>query len=937
MGRYYLCDIMSFGGLARSKVILIALVVLFLFTSSTVQADISGVIIGPDDNPVNATILVFKETQKVACVHMDEFNFELPPDNYTVIIYADDAETSGFDYLPVAIIVEGEYNGTIRLEYGASLVFTGDFQYIDTENLPLKTIYRVQDETGTTLSPFGFPLEFSDKNGLVYDIPELLDDEVIVPADSIINVNVSSNILIEQNFNQRSFLIEDLQTPSKGSMVTLDVKHYTIPISEEITTEARSRLETRLYEMNNYGFYLARQETSLGKGIEYLEDSELQYMALDYDASFGSLKQGYILFTHTETELLNMYTDARFSVYLLIAFLTVASIITGYLLFDELVKQIVTDTLILAASLVFFYFTYPGSKTIPLTNFMLVSVGYLVLFIALGLLFPQFFNKKNPDGRVHTRNLISPIFNLARRSLRRRRVRFLLTFTSITLLVMSFVTLTSFSEGYGLITGEAQPKTGWTGVYIRDGTWSISEPAFIVLDETELDWLSDQPEVELLSSKAENTALSYPLLNVLDERIYGVIGVDSTEQSFINLSNALLEGELPTNNCVLISETLAETTGLSTGTEFSIGLTTYTVSGIFSDDILLHLDDLDGTPYTPNKWVNTNPDGEVPNYVLSEAEPSEVLIMSTETALNIPMVGIQRIAFKINPEYNETGFAERLALERGYLSYANTQETYTSYRLGNYFQGKGATLIIPWGIVVLNVVVTMLNSLYERRKEIEILSSVGLNPAQVSSIFVAEATITGFIAGGLGYLVGLGFYKALAILNIGLQVHQKVSAIWSLAAIGLAISAVVTGAFAALQNSVVITPSLMRRWKIDRTTGGFQDPWNIDVPIKLDPGEVDVYLDYVELHLHALEDHPIRVTSRIKRRTEGDEEILSFIYKSYQTTTGNFYTRNTLRIAPTEKGEYGASLESFGEPEWVHVAGSLVRRISMDYSTEKKG
>jgi hypothetical protein len=502
---------------------------------------------------------------------------------------------------------------------------------------------------------------------------------------------------------------------------------------------------------------------------------------------------------------------------------------------------------------------------------------------------------------------------------------------------MSFVTLTSFSEGYGLITGETQPKTGWTGVYIREGTWSQYEPSFIIADEPEINWLAGQPEANLLSPKAENIALSSPLLNVLGQSIYGVIGIDNEETSFIDIEDILIEGAMPSGNSVLISESLSEATGLTADSAFQIGGKDYTVSGIFNDESLKGLRDLDGTPYTPDKWVNTNPDGEVPNYVLEESEPNEVIILDTEAALNIPMVGIQRIAIKINHGYNATGYAERLALERGYLSWSNTDEAYTSYRLGNYFQGKGATLIIPWIIVVLNVVITMLNSLYERRKEIEILSSVGLNPAQVSSVFVAEAAITGFIAGGLGYLVGLGFYKALAVLNIGLQVHQKVSVVWSFAAIGLAISAVITGALAALQNSVVITPSLMRRWKIDRSSGGFQEPWGIDIPIKLDPGEVDVYLDYVEMNLLNLQDHHTHITSSIKRRAEDEEHILTFIYKAVQTTTGNFYTRNTLRVAPLEDGEYGAFLESFGEPEWVHMAGSLIRRISMDYSTEKKG
>ncbi|MGW8181713.1 MAG: hypothetical protein ACWGQW_23525, partial [bacterium] len=141
---------------------------------------------------------------------------------------------------------------------------------------------------------------------------------------------------------------------------------------------------------------------------------------------------------------------------------------------------------------------------------------------------------------------------------------------------------------------------------------------------------------------------------------------------------------------------------------------------------------------------------------------------------------------------------------------------------------------------------------------------------------------------------------------------------------------------AALQNSVVITPSLMRRWKIDRTKGGFQDPWEIDIPIKLEPDEVDAYMDFVESKLRELMDHPTHVISSIKRGDKGEVRIIDFVYKSVQTTTGNFYTKNQLKVYPLENGEYGAKLESYSDSDWAHVVGSLVRRSSMDYSTERK-
>ena len=926
---------MMSGALVRKRVFLALVLLFLLYVPVSASARVGGTVYNQEGLPVNASIHLFDEKQEIVRVTAGSngvFSLDVPTGNYTIIIYADDPATEGFDYVPSEFKIEDEFDSNITLVYGSSILFTGEFQFIDTENIPLNTVYIVQDDWNNTLSPGGFSLEFSDKNSGGFRLPSLGKGEVIVPADTQVDVCVNISILIESQIKTRSFQLDDLSTPNRGGLMSIDVREYTIPISKSIAVDARERLESRLTEMEEYGFYLAKQEAALSKGIKYLDDAENLYANGDFDESFGSLKHGYILFIHTHRELVTMYSDARFSVYVLIAFLTTASLITGYLLVDGFIQQAAVDLVIMGGGLLFFFKAYPGSRTIPLSNFILASGGFFLFFMISGKLLPRLFRGMGSEERVHTRNLIAPIFNIARRSLRRRRLRFLLTFISITLLVMSFVTLTSFSEGYGLITGESSPKSGWRGVYIREGNWSPEDPTFILLTEGELNWLKNQPEADLLSPKAENIPLKAQLLTIKEQPIFGIMGITGNETYFSSIQRTLISGELPRGDGVLISESFSQSTGLSIGNQLQIGLKEFTVDGVYRDEAFRKLKDLDGTPYTPNKWINVSPEGEAPNWALEETAPHEILIMSTEKALEFPTVGVQRIAIDVNPSYNATDFAERLALERGYRAWANTLEAYSSYRLGNYFQGKGATLVIPWIIVVLNVVVTMLNSLYERRKEIEILSSVGLNPAQVSSIFVAEAVITGFIAGGFGYLIGLGFYKALAILNIGLQVHQKVSAVWSLAAIGLAISAVVAGAFAALKNSVVITPSLMRRWKLDRTTGGYQEPWRIEIPIKLEPSEVKPYLDYVESRLVRLKIHPTQVTSSIKRL----EDKIDFVYKSVQTSTGNFYTKNTLSVYSLDDDMHGVLLESIGESDWVHVVGSLIRRISMNYSTDKR-
>jgi len=912
---------------------LLLVTLLLLGLTHVVSADIIATVTDTAGDPLEATVVVYRDNVEIARLQTSVdggLRYEAQPGNYTIIVYADDPETPGIDYLPTEIHTRGDYNDSIVLGYGCTLNVEGDIKFVDTENIPLRTIYTVLGEDNRIYNASGFALVYSDKQYEKYIVPGLGVEEIILPADSIIDLNVSTNILVESKVVQRSFLVEDLATPGKGETITINTGKYIIPINQGLTRQALQNLENKLREMKTYGFYMAQQEAAYNTGVKDLEDADALFREQRYDEAFGILKKSYILLTHTDKDLSRMYFDARVSVYALIAFITAASLITGYLIVDKQLNQTLMDLAIQAMSLIFLYYAYPGSKTISAIHYAATSVIFFLVFLAVGKTVPGFFSKGSQVGRVHTRNLISPIFNIAKRSLRRRKLRFLLTFISITLLVMSFVTLTSFSEGYGLITNKQQEKPGWTGVYIKEEGWSQTEPTFLLVTEPELNWLMSQPEVDKISLKAENTPQYNPITLAEGQPILGILGASPEEHLFIDLEELMVDGEWPTTSGIAISESFSAETGLGVGDNLAVGLNEYRITGVISDKIFRKLKDLDGSPYAPSKWVNVNPEGETPTWILGEAEPNEVLVMTLEEAVKYPTVGVQRIAIKVNPEYSPSGFAERLALERGYQAWSNTEEGYMMFRLGNYFQGKGATLLIPWIIVVLNVVITMLNSLYERRKEIEILSSVGLNPAQVSSIFIAEATMTGLIAGGLGYLMGLGLYKALAILNIGLQVHQKVSAVWGFAAIGLALSSVVTGALAALRNSVVITPSLMRRWRLNREAGGFQEPWMVRIPIKLDESEINNYLEFVEKRLRALENHPTEITSSIKRVSETQ---IDFVYKSVHTSAGNFYTRNSIKVHRLDSGEYGATLMSLGDRTWVHTVGSLIRSISMEYST----
>jgi hypothetical protein len=57
------------------------------------------------------------------------------------------------------------------------------------------------------------------------------------------------------------------------------------------------------------------------------------------------------------------------------------------------------------------------------------------------------------------------------------------------------------------------------------------------------------------------------------------------------------------------------------------------------------------------------------------------------------------------------------------------------------------------------------------------------------------------------------------------------------------------------------------------------------------------------------------------------------VYRTEGAAAGNFYTKNSLSIDRVEGGGVEVRLVSYGDQEWVHTTGSLVRLFMMRWST----
>jgi hypothetical protein len=933
--------------------LLIALVLLvILFTGflgySNAESIINGDVRDESGAPIEgAEVSIYWGNdlqEKVASDRDGAFEFEGEPGNvYTLFTIADREDTPGFDYLPSRSNVSHTQFANIVLRPGGSLVFDGDMQFIDSENLPTSFIYAILEPvTGEAFEVDGLPLIFGSDPDSLTGIMMLGDDLVVVPADAPFEVQVNATVLLDNTVEIRSIRVFESPTleAGQGGEVSLDIRKYSLPRNIEVLEELVETLMGDLRDMDSMGFYLAVEQGMTESADRFLADASPLLLDGMYVESFDALKLGYIQAYQAQIRLTSMVRDASLSVYTLIVFLTISSTIVAFILANRITAKALGSVILTVVALAILFLTFPGSTMVPIESFLGVGIVSIIVSLTLAVFMPRLMRGRGSDGHLPVRNIVIPIFSIAKRNIRRRKLRFAFTLVSLTVLVMSFVSLTSFSNGYGLVVGKVSGQASpVNSVLIRSQGHTQMEPISIPRREIESGWLDRQLESVAVAPKVENTPTLRAPYILGSTSIYGVLGIDPDQETLITpIEDALLEGALPSTSGIVISEALRAELDVGLGYTLYLNDQPLLVEGIIDDGAIRMLKEIDGSSYLPSKLRNTDPMGERPQIVVELCEPSEYVIVHYSTSLSLALTGITRIAVSVGPGNEAEAFAERLALERGYLAWSSSAEGIHLASLGSFFEGKGMPLLVPWAIVVLNVVLTMLNSMFERREEIHILSSVGLNPAQIAAIFMSEAAIVGFAAGGLGYLGGLGVYKGLAFFGLALEVRQKVSAMWSLASIGIAMTAVFIGAYVALRSSVVVTPSLMRRWKLEKRDVKLLESYDMRAPVRFTPDEMRGYADFMIHALRRLETHESRITSSIKAQDLDDGGLkIDFVYKSPGLAAENFYTKNTLLIENSaEEDEMIVRLRSSADREWAYLVGSMIRMISMRWSTTKK-
>ncbi len=301
-------------------------------------------------------------------------------------------------------------------------------------------------------------------------------------------------------------------------------------------------------------------------------------------------------------------------------------------------------------------------------------------------------------------------------------------------------------------------------------------------------------------------------------------------------------------NSIIITDTLAERMGIDLGINVTYGtkLNIYgvpvTVRCIIFEDIgnALLSKDLDRNAILP-------PDPQVSGLggVYSPLGLSSLIIVPYDFATEYFNVQPNVIALSSNSttltlgDLGQRAFDMVLTLQQFDVSYGIKGETNAQQITTRdiYMLSGAENMIIPLFLSSLTLLSMMLSAVFERTREIRTLSTIGLSPRHIGAIFITESVALAFLGSFLGYFTGASVTSLLSNLHIfPKDLIPNVSSGVVIIVMGIMMAAtVLSSIYPVSKASKMVTPSLLRKWRIGSKPVG--DLWSIGLPFSATPDE----------------------------------------------------------------------------------------------------
>jgi hypothetical protein len=320
----------------------------------------------------------------------------------------------------------------------------------------------------------------------------------------------------------------------------------------------------------------------------------------------------------------------------------------------------------------------------------------------------------------------------------------------------------------------------------------------------------------------------------------GLIGLSWREPQVSGLNRILVKGrwfKKGERQAVMLPQRMAERIGADpddpTRNKVVLWGLPLTLVGVFSDDGLRDHPDLDGEPMTP--IVFPNQAATQLSEVEAEAIENGEDVMTTESRYqHIPgfetviipageLLALSAGRLKGIAVHPDAGHrvGDDLGDRFGLLLFKGGPEGTSLYFASDAVNYSGvANILIPLAISILIVLNTMIGSVYERRPEIAVYTSVGLAPPHVAFLFIAESLAFAVISVVVGYVLAQTSSAFLAGTPLWAGMTANYSSTAGVAAMVLVIGVVLISAiYPARVAANIAIPDVNKSWTMPEAVG----------------------------------------------------------------------------------------------------------------------
>jgi len=711
------------------------------------------------------------------------------------------------------------------------------------------------------------PVDFSSKSDLltygVYYDPWETVGVVFVPPYSESAILLKIGGTGASSLSWPMFLTNSSDEEPEGVGVAVFNESITIPFSIFTFASDMFRATQFRYEkLTSFNVRSLSIEKALDESQKNLALAESLFASKNYSGAYGYATLSYSWSTRAYNEVMAIVNEAGTSITILFILAIIVSFVVERILVQAkkgLVRLlfIVGFTLL---SIVIMSVIHPAFTV--MSNAIIANIGSVLMImfvISLGILAIEaekmskalsvrYLGKHSIEkARL---GVIALASSISANFIRKHRLRAVLTFLTVFIVSTAITSITCMAPYIGV---KISPKSL--------GTLNLIYPTQLFLKNgqglPQNDIYSEQV-VDVLAQVLKDKFVVLPKVVYYPQTVfrYGVYqSISSTTQTsyiraFLGVSTAesvfqqnLTSGRFFTEDdylaCVL-SSAQAEALNVEVGDKVNAGSFELVVVGIYDESALSQLREPNGLQFGVL-------DPSYNSYIAKDmAQPLTPGATIPTLSWNLVLVVPQRLAFSlggfvqsitavpVSPDISSSEIqqiASNLALILDLnISFVVNGVIYSASRLPLYVTFGFESLMVLVVIAALNIAVTILSSIRERNREIQVFAVTGLTPLGSMTMFILESEIYAVIGGFLGYFAGFGLNTAFR--NFGMLPSEipfnHISSTTMLTIVIILVVSFVTSLWPSFSASKSVTPSLLRKWEF--TTKPGQDDWDIPIP-----------------------------------------------------------------------------------------------------------